>query len=423
MTNIPKKHPLWRDRSQQLWRAVVTITVPSVVFFLAIVSNLYLSLMKQTQRGLGCTNSTFSSEWPIWVAQMEAGIRPCPQPAKQRDRPSSSKQEYDVAAGEAFSVSLSGQPQAPWAIFYNIYIHPTKDDLTAHGLSIVKEQIAMVRSSYAVRRTPQLAVIPLFYNTIGHATAVNGSFMDRLCHGVDESDRQESRSSPSFLKCVHLRHYDAAFEEVTLQALYEYCLRHKVAAGNGEDGSKPMRVIYLHSKGSFHNRVKNDSWRQALTFAATDKRCLTQNSTVVSEQCSTCGLQFFPVCSQEYPGNMWVASCDYVSKLLPPIDFVERMHEMVFAAERADSSDNVHPFENASEPLEFAGSLFMSKNPPSNERVSIHRQQTARGSTVDNSTSRIRYPLFTSFYSPLDICFGLRRYALEHWYARDKREI
>lgn len=115
-------------------------------------------------------------------------------------------------------------------------------------------------------RTRQ-AHLPVHFVTIGNPQAAFA--VQQMCQ------------SP--LTCLHRDHYDAGFEEVTLQASYEYCADHSRS-----------RIIYLHNKGSLHpdyvgasgKHVSQNAWRQHGKAGAMHPDCLDPPD----RRCNLCGL-------------------------------------------------------------------------------------------------------------------------------------
>jgi hypothetical protein len=124
------------------------------------------------------------------------------------------------------------------------------------------------------------------------------------------------------MECIHLAHYHAADEIITLTKLHEYCHEHP-----------EHLVIYLHNKGSLHPGNKGqDRWRRTMTAAATSQLCLdppesassTTTNTNEKHQCNACGMLFQPLPANHFPGNMWAAQCSYITKLLSLSDYQAR---------------------------------------------------------------------------------------------------
>jgi hypothetical protein len=205
-------------------------------------------------------------------------------------------------------VLQSSQNAAPWTLFYHVYFPPDNDEGYQHAAAIVEEQLTMIGESYAT----SLAYSPpvLYYTVIGSPLR-NPTWMDDLC----ERNR---------LTCILLQHVTEGQEDVSLQALYNFCR-----------AVPSQSVVYLHSKGSFHASgpkfATQDVWRQRLTQAATHRLCLEATSSRNKETCETCSLLLQPLPGIHYPGNMWTARCTHVRRLLPPTSFAMRMDEVVQA--------------------------------------------------------------------------------------------
>jgi hypothetical protein len=175
----------------------------------------------------------------------------------------------------------------PLTVFYHVF---QKDDSEGEQLSgsIVKEQMDVIKSSAAFR-----AGLTLNYVFIGPS----GSKVPEL---ID---------CPT---CHKLEHKQTGDEVITLQHLFHHCKQ------NPSD-----RVLYMHSKGSFHKKPQNDDLRRFLTKGAWSDAC--QN---MPKECSACGSRFSPLPHQHYPGNMWVARCEYVSRLIEPSNMAAAMNKV-----------------------------------------------------------------------------------------------
>jgi hypothetical protein len=244
----------------------------------------------------------------------------------------------------------------PFVIFYNIWIARMGEKYKT-TLRIVEEQLHQVGTSYAAtaaggnnNNNVTTTTTLLYYQTIGRQKTITPQFMKPLCQKYG-------------LHCIHLGHAIQGFEEITLQALHDFCQATTSTSttvtttssnkkwGGGEYASFPpsTKVIYLHTKGAFHDRRdgSNDRWRRHLTLAATSQHCLsnrphhhdqqqivttatkTSSTTNDKSACNVCGLQFYPVWTPFIIGNMWSASCSYISKLVPPKQFAQRMNDLV----------------------------------------------------------------------------------------------
>jgi len=173
--------------------------------------------------------------------------------------------------------------QTPITVFYNLYIHPDEVD---NALYIANDQIKQVRDSLVHEERG----LRFHYVTVGHK--------------IDDLDCGDG------LECHRLDHYDQGWERITLQALHDHCQAHP------ED-----TVAYLHSKGSYHPKSYQRRWRRLLTQEAMD--CYGQMNTT----CNFCGRWLTLRWTYMVPGNMMMAKCDYVKKLLPPAEYNDRMEE------------------------------------------------------------------------------------------------
>jgi len=186
------------------------------------------------------------------------------------------------------------------AIFFNIYI-PEAPDGQENALRIVQEQIGQIKNSYAWRAVTSKASMVVYYVTLGKDQVLTPELMSRFCG--------------SQLRCIHVDHFTEATEVVTLQHTYQFC---------SSPGNLKSRITYLHNKGSFHYNEVNENWRPILTDAALSEMCIQEAS-----DCNLCGLQFYTQWAPFIPGNMFTAKCDYVQKLLPPIQFASAMEKAI----------------------------------------------------------------------------------------------
>jgi hypothetical protein len=283
-------------------------------------------------------------------------------------------------------------------LFYNVFVPAGNDeaisDAGVHNngsnnnstswpaLEIVRDHLAQMRGLFRqfqrTGRTRQTH-LPVHFVTIGSPRAAFAVM--QMCH------------SP--LTCLHQDHYDAGYEEVTLQVAYEYC-----ADENSRRRRRSRRrIIYLHNKGSLHpdyvggangkntHTISQNAWRQHGTAGAMHPDCLDPPD----RRCNLCGLyievvptirqpyvrtsniytirlSFVRVCvgvnivyefSSWFPfiwpssflsvrGNFWSASCDYVRQLIPPNEFAmaqDAMYEALLKMQQqmndSDYSDNV----------------------------------------------------------------------------------
>jgi hypothetical protein len=276
---------------------------------------------------------------PFWLRPGEPEARTLP-----------TNENFGYAASDTYGES---------AIFYNAYFAPDNEE---NGLRIVKEQLDQIseqlsqnaaneapddldRFVFAMKEEKEERLVTIYFDTAG-SPVLSPIFLQKLC-------------SPRNMTCTLLNHYDEPNEEVTLQNLYEFCQ-------SAEDST---RVAYVYNMGSLDsNNGANEVWRRHLTAAAMAGGCWDPPEN----GCNVCGLQFWPIWTPFFPGNMWTAKCDYVRKLLPPIDFEAKMKSMY----------------DESSTLQAKGVLTNHLFP------NIKRKK------MDNVSMRL---------------FGLERFAMEHW--------
>ena len=182
-------------------------------------------------------------------------------------------------------------------VFYNVYAKPGEP--TNATAAIVREQM------------DQLVASPLWASVgaVRYATVGASAIADVV------AETCEAVTTPCFFR----GHAERGDEGLSLSALYEHC----VSAAPG------ARVAYVHDKGSFDNRPQQARLRTGLMRALASAEC---GAAVKSGSCDVCSLRFSPWPHQHASGNMWLASCDYVKRLLPPRTFQERMR--AFGLER-----------------------------------------------------------------------------------------
>ena len=167
------------------------------------------------------------------------------------------------------------QPQTNWSIFYNMYI-PQDDDST-FAVKIIQQHWRQIQESIAPWSGKN--IVPIHFKTIGRMPP-RGTHSE-FCQSTNGTGEAVIRKAK--LECKHEGHHDSAFEEETLTAMWKHCQLNP-------DSS----VIYMHSKGTYHNYEKgeNDWWRYHLTRAVTGQQCWER---VDNGQCQVCGLQYYPI--------------------------------------------------------------------------------------------------------------------------------
>jgi hypothetical protein len=167
-------------------------------------------------------------------------------------------------------------------------------------------------------KTPEMRNIPVFYNVYVANQSQNGRVRDLV---MDQLSHLKGYHHPIYVHTIGfplsipnttlLQHHTNASERVTLHSLWEYCQTHP-----------NDKVVYLHSKGSYHPSSDNDRLRQLLTMGALSDECATNTDSTVS---NLCGFRVSPYPHPHVPGNMWLAHCSYVNNLLEPFVFHDEM--------------------------------------------------------------------------------------------------
>lgn len=172
--------------------------------------------------------------------------------------------------------------------FYNVFISPDPEK-TKVDLSIVEEQLQ-------TRRTSIFPNSPLYYVTSG-----------------------KNLTLPNCNNCKQMDHMENGTEVDTLSKVYEYCK---------DNDNTEKEVIYMHNNmGSIHPSENNINLQRRMhTKSIYSKECLNDRLLLSSaHECNVCSSRFSPFPHFHASGNMWVASCSYVAKLLPPDTFKESM--------------------------------------------------------------------------------------------------
>jgi hypothetical protein len=193
------------------------------------------------------------------------------------------------------------------AIFFNTF-STNGSNSVQHAHDIISSQLR------AVNAQPLLDGAHLYYVRIGN---LDWEFPVAECRGdstnstVLTSGGHGHSGHSSRRQCTQIAAVPQGDEGLSLQPLHDYCVAHQ-----------RDRVVYMHSKGTFTVNPHNDQLRTILMKAIMSKECIdlpTEEGD--GSSCNTCStrFQFFPF--YHYSGNMWVADCNYISKLIPPKDF------------------------------------------------------------------------------------------------------
>lgn len=195
-------------------------------------------------------------------------------------------------------------------VFYRIAFPMGAGADSHEAVVAVRDQFDVLASSYAASRGPATLYYTLSGGGQGRATMVS-----RLC---------EKYSATIDCRLVgQFEEEDDGSGEALLH-LHRHCHQNQKATKDS--------VAYLT------NRLPRQTWRtknkrfnareriRSATMAVTSKPCLEHafsNPTKLS--CNACGSEFYALPHRHFTGNMFSVTCDYVSELLPPDVFEERM--------------------------------------------------------------------------------------------------
>jgi len=205
----------------------------------------------------------------------------------------------------------------PPPIFYNVYVPGDPQGLN-RTKAIIQEQLEMVANRIGEQQDPNHPTAPIhvFYQTINNPEPVQSSFISNLCKQLN-------------LFCHHLGHLNKGFEDSTLHHVHQFCLadaEHDTVSNKNQTSATSRRILYVHNKGSYHEKPGiNAPWRQNMMTALTDPRCLYPPD----DTCNHCSYIFAADRGFFSAGNMFTARCDYIRKLLPPMEFAKHMEGVV----------------------------------------------------------------------------------------------
>jgi hypothetical protein len=219
------------------------------------------------------------------------------------------RQKSTVYLSDPKKASLASARVIFPTLFYNLFI-PKEAMSIVDTMSIVGEQILDIEKLWRKLDPLKERAPVLIYNTIGTRLGKNASESPLTIQWMHDT------CQTSGVDCQFQEHFDSGFEDVTLEMVYQHCTSHR---------HTDAKVVYLHSKGSYHESHQNMHWRRALLQAVLHKECLVSRP----DQCNVCGLQFWPVWNAFFPGNFFAADCAYVSELIHPIEFNRQQERLV----------------------------------------------------------------------------------------------
>jgi len=226
----------------------------------------------------------------------------------------------DVSGSQSSSSNTryASARDADLIIFYNLYI-PQDEEGIVNAINVIKDQIGQIakvltrmenevthsslKKKKQQRNKEKRGVV--LYNLIGNENAFSTDQMSTLCHTLHPR-----------LDCNLLQYHTEASEAVTLQDVHDFC--HSDIAHEAEQqthNNSTLRVVYLHSKGSYHSQDTNHIWRRQMTDASLHPDCLSPPNN----DCDVCSAQFYIKYAIMFPGNMWTAKCSYIRRLISPL--------------------------------------------------------------------------------------------------------
>jgi hypothetical protein len=196
--------------------------------------------------------------------------------------------------------------------FYNMFIPHSNETVSPVIRDMISEQLKQMLESFAASAFD----LVIHVVSLGHVV-VDDAWVQDLCASVMSSS---TTTSSNKFQCVLVAQFPQGDEVQTLTHVHDYCRTHESEL-----------VLYFHNKGSFHPSTMNDNWRRAITAALSSDLCLTKMTEPdrgEASSCDTCSMLFDPLPGPHYPGNMWVARCSYIAKLLPLPEYQQR-HQVV----------------------------------------------------------------------------------------------
>lgn len=204
---------------------------------------------------------------------------------------------------------LDPETSPPFTIFYHINVLGGGDAKFTKG--IVRDQLSRIADSYA-NDPIHNRTLTVFYNTVGDDSVITDTFMAEKC---------KKRG----FTCVHIKHYNQGAEEVTLQALSDFCQ---------ENNDIDYRVMFMHSaKRETKSFVTKN--RRDYVDSITSKACLRPSN----DDCDLCGSGFQPIPGGQMFGNYWAGKCSYLRKLTPSYTVhqtMQKLHDAYLEMEREE---------------------------------------------------------------------------------------
>jgi hypothetical protein len=186
------------------------------------------------------------------------------------------------------------------AIFFNTYQPPNQTEIAD---KIIQDQLIQINEQPLLND----AVLYYFANNNAADSAMK-VFPKELCHN------KETRTCLSIplpkLSLALPKRGSKDFEQETLHYLFHYCESHP-----------EHLAMYINSN--------QQPFTDSVMKAVISDECLHMNTKLSGEQmngsvCNTCSAQFHGLPNAYYPGNMWVANCEYIKMLIPPREYQKK---------------------------------------------------------------------------------------------------
>lgn len=188
-------------------------------------------------------------------------------------------------------------------IFFHISVPSFEEtDAFENFKTSLEKQFTILGKSYVAEMSNMR--VPVFYTLSLYSNAFAGNIVLNMC----------AKHEKLQCICVDITERDLSGE--TMDQLYSFC-RENVYSN----------VIYINndSFGQLGSRFEQEKLKMQMTRAVTSEQCFQFSSY----QCDTCGLLFHVLYSFFYPGNMFVAQCKYVFKLISPNVFEQKMEQFI----------------------------------------------------------------------------------------------
>ena len=171
-------------------------------------------------------------------------------------------------------------------VFYNLFTNSTKDRDRVQ--SIVNEQLSLLLTEH---------------HTLFYITSIGYNLPLQLPNIIPND--------------TIIQHYETGNEGKTLHAIWEYC-------NHPDNSNHETKIVYMHSKGSYHDEPQNIKLRSFLTQGALSKECAID----IPDTCNVCSSRMSPLPHPHTPGNMWLARCDYIANLIDPFAYdKQKLHK------------------------------------------------------------------------------------------------